>query len=98
MSEEECRYIEQCTRNQRENSLWYEQRCGRLTASSFHDIVSRRNTSTIENLVMTLLTRTDVSNLPAIKWGIDNEDKARKVYVTKMSSHILDLDVHQLVL
>ena len=37
---------------------------------------------------MTLLTRTDVSNLPAIKWGIDNEYKAREVhvYVTKMSS------------
>ena len=35
---------------------------------------------------MRFLTRKDISNIPAIKWGIDNEDKAREAYVTKMSS------------
>lgn len=40
VSEEECKDIERYTRNQRENSLWYQQRCGRLTASCFQDIVS----------------------------------------------------------
>lgn len=86
ISEEECKGIKQYTQNQRENSLWYEQRCGRLTASCFHDIVSRKNTSSPDNLVMRFLTRKDISNIPAIKWGIDNKDKAREAYVMKMSS------------
>lgn len=85
-SEEECKDIERYTRNQRENSLWYEQRCGRVTASCFHDITSRKNTSSPDNLVMRFLTRKDISNIPAIKWGIDNEDKAREACVMKMSS------------
>ena len=86
ISEEECKYIERYTRSQRENSLWYEQRCGRVTASCFHDIVSRKKNSSPDNLVTRFLRREDISNIPAIKWGIDNEDKAREVYVTKMSS------------
>ena len=86
ISEEECKYIERFTRSQRENSLWYEQRCGHLTASCFHDIVSRKKNSSPDNLVMRFLTRKDISNIPAIKWGIDNKDKAREAYVTKMSS------------
>ena len=47
--------IKRYTRSQRENSLWYEQRCGRLTASCFHDIVSRKSTSSPDNLVMRLV-------------------------------------------
>lgn len=86
ISEEECKYIERFTRSQRENSLWYEQRCGHLTASCFHDIVSRKKNSSPDNLVMRCLTRKDISNIPAIKWGIDNKDKAREAYVMKMSS------------
>ena len=35
---------------------------------------------------MRFLTRKDISNIPAIKWGIDNEDKAREACVMKMSS------------
>ena len=52
ISKKECKCIERYTRSQRENSLWYEQRCGRLTASCFHDIVSRKSTSSPDNLVM----------------------------------------------
>ena len=52
ISKEECKCIERYTRSQRENSLWYEQRCGHLTASCFHDIVSRKSTSSPDNLVM----------------------------------------------
>ena len=67
ISEEECKYIEQFTRSQRENSLsvWYEQRCGRLTASYFHDIVSRKKNPVPQtcNLVMRFLTRKDISNI-----------------------------------
>jgi len=49
-------------------------------------LLVEKNTSSPDNLVMRLLTTNNISNIPAIKWGIDNEDKAREAYVTKISS------------
>ena len=62
--------VERCTRSQRESSIWYEQRYGRLTASSFHDVLVRRKTTNPDSLTKTLLSQPqDLSLIPAVKWG-----------------------------
>ena len=48
-------------------------------------LVAKKNSSP-DNLVPRFLRREDISNIPAIERGFDNEDKAREAYVTKKSS------------
>ena len=97
ISEEECKDMERYTRNQRENSLWYEQRCGRLTASCFHDIVSRKNTSSPDNLVMRFLTRKDRIYLQS-NGALTMKIKQGRHMLRKCHHHTMNLRVHQLVL
>ena len=40
VSQEECAYLEQCTRLQSQSKLWFEHRIGRITASKF-SVVAR---------------------------------------------------------
>lgn len=86
MSREDSKNIEDCTRNQRESDDWYEQRCGRLTASTFHDVLARKTSSNPDVIVKRLVKKQDLSHLPAIKWGIEHEEEAREAYITKISS------------
>ena len=72
-SEAEC--IEKATKKQRECTV-YKQREGRLTSSSFH-IYIRKKQSNPEVLVRRLLSKKNISTVPAIKWGIEHEETAR---------------------
>ena len=87
LQEEECAAVEQATRSQRENDIWYQQRQGRLTASSFHNILTMKKQTNPKVLIDRLLRIEDLSHIPSIKWGIDKEDVARQAYIKEMSSH-----------
>ena len=80
-SEAEC--IEKATKKQRECTEWYKQREGQLISSSFH-IYIRKKQSNPEVLVRRLLSKKNISTVPAIKWGIQHEETARHDYTCKM--------------
>ena len=86
VSEEDSENIEWCTRSQSKCSIWHEQRCGRITASAFHDILVRKASSDPDVLVKRLIMKKDLSNIPAISWGIEHEDEAKGVYILKQTS------------
>lgn len=50
------------------------------------NIFVRKGSSNPDVLVKRLLTRKDLSFIPAIKWGIEHEEEAREAYNLKMSS------------
>ena len=56
-----------------------------MTASSFHDVLVRRNQSDPSALVKKLLTRKNLTFVPAIKWVIDSEEIAEQDYVSNMT-------------
>ena len=87
LSEDDCIRIECLTRDQRNSEEWHQQRKGRLTASDFHKVYAKQtNPTTVANR---LLSKPNLSRIPAIKWGVDNEDIARQDYVSEMlSTHI----------
>ncbi len=83
LTQEDSRNIEKSTRDQRDNPLWHEQRLGRLIASSFHDILVRK--SNYDSLIKQLLSKKDISHIPAIQWGVEHEDQAREAYTLKVT-------------
>lgn len=88
ITQEDCTNIEENTRLQRECIDWYKQREGRLTASFFHEILVQRKQSDPDLLVKKLLSDVNISNIPAIKWGIEHENDAKGEYIQQMrASH-----------
>ena len=80
--------IEKATRLQSKNTEWKKQRNGRLTASIFYDVFARKATTTKPFAIIQRVMgydQKDLNFLPAIKWGNDNEDRARQEYVGRMS-------------
>ena len=86
LSKHQCELVEMATQCQRQCNEWYRQREGRLTSSSFHEILVRRKQNDASALLKRLLTRKDISSIPAVKWGVDHEDIARKEYISKMAA------------
>ncbi len=58
-------------------SSWKEERKFRVTASIFQDF--HRNPSNCANNLLWSRQK-DISTLPSVKWGVDNESKARKQF------------------
>uniref|UniRef100_UPI00358FC381 uncharacterized protein n=1 Tax=Myxine glutinosa TaxID=7769 RepID=UPI00358FC381 len=79
--------LEKVTRGQAVCPLWSEQRRGRITASIAHEVFTRKST-TAPGLLVKRIMGYDSRNLekvPAIKWGLANESKARDAYVCTKS-------------
>ena len=84
----ECQEIKKATCLQSKNTEWKKQRNGRLTASIFYDVFARKATTTKPFAIIQRVMgydQKDLNFLPAIKWGNDNEDRARQEYVGRMS-------------
>ena len=86
LSEDDCSRIESCTRDQRNSDEWYRQRQGRLTASDFHKIYAMQKQTNPTTVVRRLLSKPNISHIPAIRWGVDHEDLARQDYIKEMST------------
>ena len=83
LSQKDCENIERSTQLQSESEDWHKQRRGRLTASTFHDVLVKKNRTNCESLVKKCLFEQDISHIPAIKWGIDHEYNGRTEYTVK---------------
>ena len=60
--------------NQKEDeNTWRNARKNLLTASTFNSVISKRNNTLCNNTVEDILYPRDISNLPAVQWGRDNE-------------------------
>ena len=75
--------IEMATREQSECELWYALRNGRLTSSKFGEILRRRPSTDSRRLVRDIMGYSKpMQHLPPqIRWGKQNEDKARQLYI-----------------
>ena len=85
ISPAECDTIEVATQLQRDSTVWEAQRRGRIAALSFHDIYTLKDTTSTKSLCIRLLMPKSLSHIPAVKWGIDNKEKARQQYSQEMS-------------
>ena len=72
---------EQETRGQNNNPLWFQVSRYRLSSSNF-GLVSKRKLklSQTKFVQKTILSQKDLSNAPAVKYGISNESKAAERY------------------
>ena len=77
--------LERRTRGQNDNPLWVQARKSRITASVFHDVLVRKNTTPSEKLVDKIIgidskKSSSTENVPALKWGRKMEIIAKKQY------------------
>ena len=80
---DEVAMIEEATRGQSENELWFAIRNGRLTSSKFGEIFHRRQSTHPRRLVRDIMGYGGPmkSLPPQIRWGRENEDEAQRCYI-----------------
>ncbi|KAJ3655544.1 hypothetical protein Zmor_014669 [Zophobas morio] len=71
--------IERLTRQQASSAPWYNERKFRLTSSKFGEICKRRSFNA--EYVKSIFGNNDLSNVKAIRHGVENEDVAKKMYL-----------------
>eukprot|EP00117_Sycon_ciliatum_P014844 scpid35546/ scgid0780/ len=74
-------YIESVTKKQSRSPLWRDIRVGRITSSIFHVIVNRRETTSPDSLVKTIMGYSNMPKTTAMQWGIMHEAKAVEDYL-----------------
>lgn len=88
--------LEKATRDQANSSIWKEQRKGRITASHFHEVYTKTKTilrkrkpnCKVTPLLERILDCTDLSMIPAIKWGREHErDAAASFFAQESKKH-----------
>ena len=78
--------IERNTREQRHSSLWHSVRRYKITASIFGAVLSHKESTPPDKLVLRILQPKNVTS-PATSYGIAMEPGAVKAYVTYQESH-----------
>ena len=77
ITDEEVAAVEERTRKQKVSPDWHEQRHGRITLSAFHDVWVRKDTTNPDRLAQQILyDSNDLSVIPVVQWGIENEGHA----------------------
>ena len=85
--------VEERTRGQATNQLWFDIRNGRITSSRFGQVLHRRDSTPSERLVAEIMGYTQsIPSTPAIRWGRNNEHHARKAYLDYMLAKGHDLN------
>lgn len=81
--QDEVAMIEEATQGQSDNELWFAIRNGRLTSSKFGEILHRRESTDPRRLVRDIMGYAPPMKRlpPQIRWGLENEDKARRCYI-----------------
>ena len=79
-SDRECPVVEAHTKQQSEESLWFQQWCLRLTASNFGKVGKWCDTTPVANLVKTLLYR-KVFSTAATQWSLTHKEDAWAAYI-----------------
>ncbi|WAR26954.1 ING4-like protein [Mya arenaria] len=76
------------TKGQNISPLWYNHRKGRITATKAHDVLTLKDSTCPDNLVMRVAgyKSYDLSKKDCVKWGLDNESSARDMYQQHVKS------------
>jgi len=95
LSSGEVAAIEAATREQSGSALWQAIRNGRLTSSRFGEILKRRQTTDSRRLVKDVMGYNGLMKKvpPQIRWGKDNEDRARQCYIKNRQQYGEDMEV-----
>ena len=83
LNEEDAKYLADATKLQSLSLVWHEHRKGRLTSSRFGSICHTNPDTPSRSLVASILAPQPLST-PAIRWGVENEEKARNEYLIFM--------------
>ena len=76
--------IEGETRGQKDNAKWFDMRKNRISSSNFGRVCKHKDNISQEKLVSELVNGKDISHIPAVKYGIDNESNAASIYANYM--------------
>ena len=88
VTHEEVNYLEESTRLQSQSLLWFQHRSGRITTSKFFAVKRASLDPPPTSLVKQLMERSTISShVPALRWGIDNENVARQTYIETVSDN-----------
>ena len=72
--------IEVRTKGQHKNPLWVSARAARITASNFHEIKTKKDSTKSENITSKLIGQGKPLKNNAVHWGIKQEPIAKKRY------------------
>ena len=88
ISDREAAAVEKATVAQHSSVQWRDQQSGCLTALLFHDIYVRKGSTDPEHLIKQIMgyKQSDLSHVPAIKWGLQKEQVIRQQYTDLMST------------
>ena len=84
LTDEQCSTIEEVTRNQSDNPIWYEQRRGRITASKFYRVCTRAESCLADKaknalaLTQEIMGRNQTAQTLAMKHGLAMEPHAKR--------------------
>ena len=76
--------VERETRGQKDNAKWFDMRRNRISSSNFGRVCKRKDNMSQEKMVRESVNRKDISHIPAVKYGIDNESNAASTYANYM--------------
>ena len=92
ITEDEAVSLEKGTKAQAESTVWHRARKYRLTASTFGKIVKRKKDK--DNLARELIRSKDISNVPAVRYGLQHEERAVKQYAEYRKNRGIHISVH----
>ena len=76
--------IHATTKDQATSALWLDLRNGRLTSSMFATILNHHEQTNPTALITRIMGYKPLTAIPAIRWGREKEDRARRHYVVYM--------------
>lgn len=83
VNEHEAKFLESSTRRQTATEIWFHYRKGLITASHFHEVLHHKWVSYPTSIVKSIMQyQLPNPNIPALKWGRDNEDNGIKEYMS----------------
>ena len=84
--------IQEKTVGQANNPLWFKHKKGRISASNAKRFTGKGNVATLTKDVISV-KKPRITNIPAMKYGIDNEPLAIEKYKTQKSVDGFDVEV-----
>ena len=94
VTQEEADFLETSTREQSASTVWHDYRKGRITASHFHEVSRYTGKSYPKSIAKSIMQyRNFNQNIPALKWGRENEENARKEYVMAIEGNHTNVQV-----
>ena len=84
--------LEALTKGQSDTPLWHRHREGRITKTTVHSVMTLQPKTSPEAVLETVMKykSKDISQIPAVKYGLRNEDKARVDYKKQMCENHLN--------